>query len=135
MKDEEEEEEVNEGELKVWDADSASSNADKAGDPNEQLYYVPPSFLKEEIVKHDEDNNGEISFKYKNGIIETKKILVDIVTNIMEISKDLYSISVDKEEPDKLRGISSSELHKAREHVQMKVDSNLNQLKSVIDDF
>jgi len=53
----------------------------------------------------------------------------------MEISDELMAISVDKEEPDKLKGISISELKQATERVQMKVDNNFNQLKSVIDEY
>lgn len=52
----------------------------------------------------------------------------------MEISKELMAISVDKEEPDKLKGISNNELAQAKERVQLKVDRNFNQLKSVIDE-
>jgi len=65
---------------------------------------------------------------------ETKKKLVDIVSSIMIISNDLQSIRVDKGEPERLCGISQSELHKAKDHVQLKIDSNLNHLRSVIDE-
>jgi len=53
----------------------------------------------------------------------------------MKISQDLQSIRVDKAEPDRLCGISASELHKAKEHVQLKIDTNLNLLRSVIDQY
>jgi len=52
----------------------------------------------------------------------------------MKISQDLQTIRVDKGEPDKICGISASELHKAKEHVQLKIDTNLNLLRSVIDE-
>mmetsp|Transcript_108130 Transcript_108130/g.233009 ORF Transcript_108130/g.233009 Transcript_108130/m.233009 type:complete len:95 (+) Transcript_108130:2162-2446(+) len=53
----------------------------------------------------------------------------------MDISKELNSINLDKEDSDRLKGIGSSELYKARELVQLKVDSHLNQLKAVIDEY
>jgi hypothetical protein len=52
----------------------------------------------------------------------------------MNISNDLQSIRVDKGEPEKLCGINASELHKAKEHVQLKIDTNLNHLRSVINE-
>lgn len=109
-------------------------NKDDEEDINSHLYYVPSAFLKEDITKYDEENN-EISFKYRKDINESKKILVDNINLIMDISKDLLAISVDKEEPDKLKGISASELFQAKERVQLKVDKNFNQLKSVIDEY
>jgi len=54
---------------------------------------------------------------------------------IMDISKDLCSIRVEREETDMLRGISALDLKKAEDHINMKVDSCLNQLKSVIDEL
>lgn len=53
----------------------------------------------------------------------------------MDISKDLCSIRVEREETDMLRGISAQDLKKAEDHINLKVDSCLNQLKSVIDEL
>jgi len=69
-------------------------------------------------------------------VLETKTTLVKIVREyIMDISKDLCSIRVEREETDMLRGISAQDLKKAEDHINLKVDSCLNQLKSVIDEL